>query len=348
MTSEGPVEPVAPRRRGPSMADVAREAGVSGQTVSRVSNGRSNVDEETRNRVLAAMQKVGYRPNRAARALRSGRFNTIGVIMFTLSSFGNIRTLDSIAIAAADAGYSITLIPVRRPTQTEVSIAFARLSEQAVDGVIIIIEAHLIDTAEIELPAALPVIVVDSGAEPRFPVVDTDQAEGARLATEHLLELGHRTVWHVSGPEDAYSAQRRRTSWSQTLQAHGRTVPEVIPGNWSTEAGYRAGLILAGRPEATAVFAANDQMALGILRALHECGRSVPGQISVVGFDDMAEAGSFWPPLTTVHQHFEDVGRHSVDLLVRSITHGVTPTASVLVPTRLVVRASTGPPPATG
>jgi DNA-binding LacI/PurR family transcriptional regulator len=189
---------------------------------------------------------------------------------------------------------------------------------------------------------------VDSGAEPRFPVVDTDQAEGARLATEHLLELGHRTVWHVSGPEDAYSAQRRRTSWSQTLQAHGRTVPEVIPGNWSTEAGYRAGLILAERPEATAVFAANDQMALGILRALHECGCSVPGQISVVGFDDMAEAGSFWPPLTTVHQHFEDVGRHSVDLLVRSITQGVAPTASVLVPTRLVVRASTGPPPPTG
>jgi DNA-binding LacI/PurR family transcriptional regulator len=346
--SEQPVAAGPLRRRGPSMADVAREAGVSGQTVSRVANGRRNVDEETRNRVLAAMQKVGYRPNSAARALRSGRFRNIGVIMFTLSSFGNMRTLDSIAIAAADAGYSITLIPVRHPTQTEVSIAFTSLSEQAVDGVIIIVEAHLIDTAEIELPEGLPVLVIDSGAEPRYPVVDTDQFEGARLATEHLLGLGHRTVWHVCGPEGSYSAERRRTSWSQTLQAHGRSVPAVIPGDWSTDAGYRAGLILAEQPEATAVFAANDQMALGILRALHERGRDVPGQVSVVGFDDMAEASSFWPPLTTVHQHFEAVGRHSVDLLVRSITQGGHTSGSVLVPTRLVVRASTAPPPKGG
>lgn len=330
------------------MADVAREAGVSGQTVSRVSNGRSNVDDETRSRVLAAMQKVGYRPNSAARALRSGRFRTIGVIMFTLSPFGNMRTLDSIAIAAADAGYSITLIPVRHPTETEVCLAFARLSEQAVDGVIIVIEAHLIDTAQIELPAGLPVIVVDSGAEPRYPVVDTDQAQGARLATEHLLELGHETVWHVSGPEDSYSAERRRRSWSETLAAHGRVVPAVIPGDWSTDAGYRAGLALAEQPEVTAVFAANDQMALGILRALHERGCGVPDQVSVVGFDDMAEASHFWPPLTTVHQHFEDVGRHSVDRLVRGITQGLVASATVLVPTRLVVRASTAAPPAAG
>jgi DNA-binding LacI/PurR family transcriptional regulator len=333
------------RRRGPSMLDVAREAGVSGQTVSRVSNGRTNVDAETRSRVLAAMRKVGYRPNSAARALRSGRFNNIGVIMFTLSSFGNMRTLDSIAVAAANTGYSITLIPVKHPTQGEVSIAFTRLSEQAVDGVIIIIEAHLIDQADIELPAGLPVVVVDSSAKYRFPVVDTDQAEGARLATEHLLELGHRTVWHVAGPAGSYSAERRQESWRRTLLAHGRGVPPVVPGDWSTDAGYRAGAKLSTRSDVTAVFAANDQMALGILRALHERGRAVPGEISVVGFDDMAESSSFWPPLTTVHQRFDEVGRHSVDLLVKTIKDGESG-ESVLVPTRLVVRASTGPPPA--
>jgi DNA-binding LacI/PurR family transcriptional regulator len=333
------------RRRGPSMADVAREAGVSGQTVSRVSNGHTNVDQATRDRVLAAMRKVGYRPNSAARALRSGQFRNIGVIMFTLSSFGNMRTLDSIAVAAAHAGYSITLIPVGHPTQGEVTTAFTRLGEQAVDGIVIIIEAHLMDEADLELPAGLPVVVVDSSARFRFPVVDTDQAEGARLATEHLLGLGHRTVWHVSGPEGSYSAERRRDSWERTLRAHGRDVPPVVPGDWSTDAGYRAGLRLADEPGATAVFAANDQMALGILRALHERGRAVPGEISVVGFDDMAESSSFWPPLTTVHQHFEDVGRHSVDLLVRTIRDGEADAGSVLVPTRLVVRASTGPPP---
>lgn len=330
------------RRRGPSMADVAREAGVSGQTVSRVSNGRTNVDEETRDRVLAAMRKVGYRPNSAARALRSGQFRNIGVIMFTLSSFGNMRTLDSIAIAAANAGYSITLIPVRHPTQGEVSVAFTRLSEQAVDGVVIIIEAHLIDETDIELPDGLPVVVIDSSARYRYPVVDTDQAEGARLATEHLLDLGHETVWHVSGPSGSYSAERRRDSWSRTLRAHGRDVPPVVEGDWSTDAGYRAGVALAERPAVTAVFVANDQMALGVLRALHERGLGVPGQVSVVGFDDMAESSNFWPPLTTVHQHFEDVGRHSVDLLIRTIKQGGSEATSMLVPTRLVVRASTG------
>ena len=156
MTTTNPTEAPTGRRRGPSMADVAREANVSGQTVSRVSNGRSNVDAETRERVLAAMRKLGYRPNSAARALRTGRFHSIGVIMFTLSSFGNMRTLDAIASAATDAGYSITLIPVPHPTQGEVSVAFDRLSEEAVDGVIIIVEAHLLDESDVALPPGPP------------------------------------------------------------------------------------------------------------------------------------------------------------------------------------------------
>jgi DNA-binding LacI/PurR family transcriptional regulator len=265
--------------------------------------------------------------------------------MFTLSSFGNMRTLDSVAVAAGNAGYSITLIPVPHPTQGEVSIAFTRLSEQAVDGVVIIFEAHLIDETDLALPAELPVVVVDSSAGHRYPVVDTDQAQGARLATEHLLELGHQTVWHISGPASSYSAQRRRESWSRTLRAFRREEPPVIEGDWSTDSGYQGGLILAERTDVSAVFASNDQMALGLLRALHECGRDVPGQISVVGFDDMPESRSFWPPLTTVHQDFEEVGRHSVDLLVRAIKEGVSEGTSLQVPTRLIVRASTGPAP---
>lgn len=328
-------------KRGPSMADVAREAGVSGQTVSRVSNGRTNVDDGTRARVLAAMHRLGYRPNSAARALRLGRFRSIGVIMFTLSSYGNMRTLDAIAVAAAGAGYSITLIPVAHPTQGEVSIAFDRLSEQAVDGVIIIMEAHLFDEADVELPDGLPVVVVDSTARDRYPVVDTDQAEGARLATEHLLGLGHETVWHIAGPEASYSATRRRESWEATLREHGALVPPVLLGDWSTDAGHRLGLELARRPEVTAIFAANDQMALGALRALHESGRAVPGEVSVVGFDDMEEAASFWPPLTTVRQFFGEVGARSVAALLTEIEHDGA-IDDVVVPTRLIVRESSG------
>ncbi|MGX5696746.1 LacI family DNA-binding transcriptional regulator [Agromyces soli] len=331
------------RRRGPSMADVAREAGVSGQTVSRVSNGKDNVDPDTRERVLAAMHKLGYRPNSAARALRSGRFQSIGVIMFTLSSFGNMRTLDAIAVAAADAGYSISLIPVPHPTKGEVTVAFNRLSEEAVDGVIIIVEAHLMDESDVELPQGLPVVVVDSSSGDRYPVVDTDQAHGARLATEHLLSLGHRTVWHVAGPERSYSAGHRRDAWEQTLREHGAEVPPVLVGDWSSESGHELGRRLAADPAVTAVFAANDQMALGVLRAMHEAGRAVPAEVSIVGFDDMEESRSFWPPLTTVRQFFDEVGRRSVEALLTEVESGAR-ARSALVKTELVVRESTARP----
>ena len=169
----------------PSMADVAHLAGVSSQTVSRVSNGQSNVDERTRARVVKAMQTLGYRPNGAARALKSGRFHTIGVIMTTLQTLGNMRTLDAIATEAARAEYSVMLMPIADPTLRGVSGAYQRLSAQAVDGAVIILEARLLDQAEFALPPGIPVVVIDSGAGPGYTVVDTDQALGARQATGH-------------------------------------------------------------------------------------------------------------------------------------------------------------------
>ena len=336
-TASGPVT-----RRGASQADVARIAGVSGQTVSRVANGARYVDAATRERVLSAMREVGYRPNRAARALRSGRFQSIGVIAFELSSVGTTHTLDAIAAAATQPGYAINLLPVLDATQDAVRSAFDQLGEQAVDGIIILVETHRLDG--VAVPDGLPVVVVDSSAEYDYPIVDNDQALGARLATEHLLDLGHETVWHVAGPELSYSARRRRTSWQETLEAHGRTVPPVLPGDWSTGAGYEAGLRLADNEEVTAVFTANDQMALGLLRALHERGRRVPDDVSVVGFDDMEEAAYFWPPLTTVHQSFDEVGRGAVDALIREIQSGEHEHQEALVRPRLVVRASTAAP----
>lgn len=330
--------------RGPSMADVAREAGVSGQTVSRVANGRKNVDDATRERVLAAMRDVGYRPNSAARALRNGQFRSIGVIISALPTFGNSRTLDAIAGAIVAEGFSIILIPVTRPTQGEVTGAFSTLNEQAVDGVVILIEQHQLDQSEIELPQGLPVVIIDSSARYEYPVVDTDQAQGAAAATRHLLDLGHHTVWHIAGPPQSYAAERRRKSWRTTLEQAGREVPPVLTGDWSSQSGYDHGLRLAADPAVTAVFAANDQMALGLLRALHEKGRTVPGDVSVVGFDDMDEAAHFWPPLTTVRQSFEAVGTHAVAALLTEIATDVRAVAQVSVPTELVVRASTAPP----
>ncbi|WP_426990600.1 LacI family DNA-binding transcriptional regulator [Pseudarthrobacter sp. Y6] len=330
--------------RGPSIADVAKVAGVSSQTVSRVSNGLTNVEESTRKRVLEAMKELGYRPNRAARALKSGQFKSIGVIMFTLSSFGNMRTLDAIATAASQAGYSITLIPLSDATTGNVSGAYHRLREQEVDGVVIIFEAHLLDDADITLPEDLPAVVIDSNAGSGYPMVDTDQAEGARLATRHLLDLGHTQVWHIGGPTSSFSALHRAESWKQTLEEAGIDAPPVLHGDWSTESGYQLGLELGRNPEVTAIFAANDQMALGAMRALHELGRAIPEDVSIVGFDDLEEATSFWPPLTTIHQNFHAVGRLSIENLLQQIA-GNSPANDVTkVPTRLMVRNSTAAP----
>ncbi|WP_392675747.1 LacI family DNA-binding transcriptional regulator [Streptomyces sp. LN785] len=323
------------------MADVARVAGVSSQTVSRVSNGFPGVNEETRQRVLAAMKELGYRPNSAARALKRGDFRTIGVITFTLSTTGNVRTLEAIATSAAQEGYSVTLLPVAVPTQDEVRGAFSRLGELAVDAVIVIMEVHLLDSASLSLPPHVKIVVADSDAGDRYAVVDTDQAGGTRDAVLHLLDLGHRTVWHLAGPEASYAAQRRTDAWRRTLEEAGRVPPPLVRGDWSADSGYRAGLHLAEQADCTAVFAANDQMALGLLRALHERGRKVPQDVSVIGFDDIPESGSFLPPLTTVHQDFAEVGRRCVESALRQVRQGEAERGTTLVPTRLVVRDST-------
>ncbi|MFF5497469.1 LacI family DNA-binding transcriptional regulator [Streptomyces aquilus] len=328
------------------MADVARLAGVSSQTVSRVSNGYAGVNEETRRQVLDAMRELGYRPNSAARALKRGEFRTLGVITFSLATTGNVRTLEAIATAAAAEGYAVTLLPLALPTQDEVRGAFSRLQELAVDAVIVIMEVHLLDAATINMPPRVQVVVADSDAGDRYTVVDTDQSGGSRTAVEHLLGLGHHTVWHLAGPEDSYAAQRRSDAWQATLTEAGRPVPPLVRGDWSAESGYRAGLELAAQQECTAVFTANDQMALGLLRALHESGRRVPEDVSVIGFDDIAEASSFLPPLTTVHQDFAEVGRLCVQAVLRKLRHDDTPHGTTLVPTRLIIRESAAPPSA--
>ena len=326
-----------------SMADVARHAGVSSQTVSRVSNGLTNVDAATRDRVLASMQALGYRPNSAARALKSGRFRTIGIILSTLETFGNMRTLSSIAMEAARHNYSVTLIPLTAPTLGQVSGAYHRLSEQAVDGVVIVFEVHRLDETEFTLPPGLPVVVVDSNAGPEYTVVDNDQALGASQATRHLLDLGHRSVFHIAGPQISFAAAHRLDAWRRTLLDAGVTPPEPLYGDWSTESGYRLGLELGRRDDVTAVFAANDQMALGAMRALHELGRRIPEDVSVIGYDDLEEATSFWPPLTTIHQDFATVGRLSVQKLLAKVEDEELATDKTLVPTELIVRGSTGP-----
>lgn len=337
------IEKTSVRKREPSMEDVAAEAGVSAQTVSRVVNNRGYVGAATRVKVQQAMAQLGYRPNSAARALRSGRFRTIGVITFSLTSYGNMRTLDAIATRASASEYAITLLPIEGASQSTVTGAFHRLSEHAVDGIIIIIEAHELDHAELEIPDGMPVVVIDSTKRQDHGHVDTDQAQGARLATEHLLALGHRTVHHICGPSESFAAERRRTAWEATLAAAGVAAPPVHVGDWSARSGYAAAVTLRDDPAVTAIFAANDAMALGAMRAFQEVGLSVPEHVSIMGFDDLPDAEFAGPALTTIAQDFDTVGATAVEALLTELSGGTVATLAP-VPTRLVVRASTAAP----
>ncbi len=266
---------------------------------------------------------------------------SIGVLTSTLTTLGNSRTLDAVARAAAAEGYAIKLMVLGKPTRDAVTDAFRELRNHDVDGLVVLVEEYDLDWPGIVFPADIPVVVVDSNARAGYATVDTDQAQGAVLATEHLLDLGHETVWHIAGPTDSFAAEHRERAWRRTLTRFDRAVPLPVVGDWTARSGYTLGRVLAHDPAVTAVFAANDQMALGLLRALHEAGRSVPGEVSVAGFDDMAEAASFWPPLTTVRQSFAELG----DRVVRTLLGGAGPAALERIPVSLVVRSSTGPPP---
>lgn len=331
-------------RSRPVMADVALRAGVSHQTVSRVINGSDSVRPETRERVLAAMRELDYRPNSLARALVTGRSRTLGVVSFDTTLYGPASTLFGIERAAHAQGYFVNIVSVTSLDRDLVLGAVEQLHGQGVEGILLITPQERAVEALVHLPPGLPVVAVEAGPDESVPVVTVDQVEGAAAATRHLLELGHRTVWHLAGPADWLEAQQRVAGWMAALTAAGASPPPLLTGDWSARSGYELGQRLAGVRDATAIFAANDQMALGVLRAMHEAGRDVPHAVSVVGFDDIPEAQFFTPPLTTVHQDFNEVGRQSLMLLLDEIGAGTRSAKRVVVPPALKVRDSTAPP----
>jgi DNA-binding LacI/PurR family transcriptional regulator len=321
------------------MAMVANLAGVSGQTVSRVVNGSPRVDPATRARVEKAMAELGYRPHRAARALRTGRTQTIGLVVTTLATVGNSRMLQATAEAAEERGYALVLVTAGE----NVADAFGRLRDQGVDGAIVLNEASALTRSE-DRPEGLRLVVVDAPAASGLRVVHSDHAGGAVAATGRLLDLGHRSVWHLAGPADSFAAAERERGWRESLEAAGVAATPVVRGDWSAESGHLAAGELA---EATAVFSANDQMALGLIRGLAERGRAVPDDVSVIGFDDVPDAANYRPPLTTIRQDFTALAIAAVDALVAEIEGDVTEDAASdrdvrrVIRTRLIERRST-------
>jgi DNA-binding LacI/PurR family transcriptional regulator len=336
--------PSARPRRPPVMADVGQLAGVSHQTVSRVINGSSHVSPGTRDRVLAAMAELGYRPNSIARALVTGRSRTVGVVSFDTTLYGPASTLFGIERAAHAAGYFVIIASLKALDRTSVGEAIERLQMHGVDGILVIVSDQESADALLHAPADVPLVAVEAGPESGIPVVAVDQLAGAKMGTGHLLGLGHETVWHISGPSGSLESQRRVDGWRARLESAGRALPPVLTGDWSARSGYDLGRRLSRDHTVTAVFVSNDQMALGVLRAMHEAGRQIPDQVSVLGFDDIPESPYFTPPLTTVRQDFGEVGSRSLRVLVRAIEAfktGARPAAGSLVAPELIVRAST-------
>jgi DNA-binding LacI/PurR family transcriptional regulator len=333
----------------PVMADVARLAGVSHQTVSRVINDHPSVTAETRARVKLAIVQLGYRRNTAARTLVTRQSRIFGVISVDTSHFGPASTIFAVAEAARTGGYFLNFVSLREIDRAQMTTALSHLMDAGVDGIVVIAPVNAAVESLRGLHPDLPVVVVAASQLESLTIVAVDQVAGARLATRHLLDLGHRTVVHVSGPDDWVDATARVKGWRTELAAAGRIAYDLIPGDWSADSGYQAGQILlarmrSGQQDVTAVFAANDQMSLGLIRALHEAGVRVPEDISIVGFDDIPEAGHFLPPLTTVKQDFGAIGRRCVEMLIDTLNNRQAQPSEPIQPA-LIVRASTSPPP---
>jgi DNA-binding LacI/PurR family transcriptional regulator len=337
-------ERVVRDRPVPVMGDVARLAGVSHMTVSRVLNQPETVRPETRDRVRQAIEQLGYRPNSAARSLVTRRSRTLGVVCFDTTLYGPASTLNGIEHAAEDAGYSVSVASLRRSTAEAVAQAVQRLVDQSVDGLVLIVpETSAAVTFFRALPTGVPVVAVES-ALPAVVSVAVDQVLGARLVTDHLLSLGHETVYHVRGPSDWSEADGRVDGWRAAIEERGGSAPRLLLGDWSARSGYIAGQRLAKNSRATAVFAANDSMALGVLRAFHEAGVRVPEDVSLAGFDDIPEAAYMTPPLTTVRQPFRDVGKRSIEILIGEIEETGPALGSTVIPPELIVRQSAAVP----
>ncbi|CAG7612302.1 LacI family DNA-binding transcriptional regulator [Actinacidiphila bryophytorum] len=341
-------------RRAPTMADVAQRAGVSHQTVSRVLSNHPNVRDTTRADVVRAIEELGYRRNSSARALVTRRTLTLGVVACNPTLFGPASMLFGLEEAARDEGFMVSAVTLRRYSAKALSEAIDHLSDWGVEGIVVIVPHRAAVAALADLRLPFPVVTVEGGHSLPIPGVSVDQDLGARLVTGHLLGGGHRTVWHVAGPSDWLEAEARVRGWRATLEEADVEVPPPLVGDWTPLSGYRAGQELAGRvaasgarrrsPEVTAVFVANDQMALGVLRAFREAGLSVPGQVAIAGFDDIPEAEFFAPPLTSVRQDFAAVGQASIRLLLSRIeSSGMPDDERVVIEPRLIIRNSSTP-----
>jgi DNA-binding LacI/PurR family transcriptional regulator len=325
--------------RSASMADVARAAGVSTQTVSRVVNGSEAVRPDTAERVRDVMDEIGYRPSFAGRSLKTGSYRSIGLVMFDIRSTGNLDRLAGITAAAQERRYAITLIEMDKDKPQTLDEATRRMSALPVDGMIFNLNRMVEDFRTFRPLPSLPTVILTMIEHPACPTVDNDQHGCSEMVVAYLLEHGHRTIHHIAGPALSISGSMREEGWYDALAEAGIGAPEILRGDWSADSGYEAGATLAKDSSCTAVYASNDAMAYGAMAALRDAGRRVPEDVSVIGVDDAL--GGIVPhiDLTTVRFDNHQVGRLAFEKVIgpRSMAHKPL---GVLVPGKLIERST--------
>lgn len=343
------------RKSRVTIKDVAELAGVSTQTVSRVLNNRPDVAAETFQRVEGVIKQLGFVPNALVRSLIQGRSYTLGVVASSLEYFGPSRTLTGIEKQANKLGYSILLSLLHQPEPDDIEPLFKSLLGRQVDGIIWAapeIEDNRSWVQEKSLDFPVPIIFVRGMTKPTSgPIVGIDNRAIGYLATEHLLAGGARRIGIITGPLAWWEARERQRGWREALLAHGLEVTEqlIVEGDWNAPSGER-GLyqLLTQTPDLDAVFANNDQMALGVLYAIHQLKRRIPEDLSVVGVDNIPESAHFWPPLTTIRQRLQEAGAQAVLELDQMIQAAKRPRQNqpdaivniALLEPELIIRAS--------
>ncbi|MDR6972988.1 LacI family DNA-binding transcriptional regulator [Leifsonia shinshuensis] len=337
-------------RRGPdeqralSIRDIARLAGVSRQTVSRVLNGERYIKPSTEAQVRKVIEENSWRPNSAARALATSRSKTIGLLVSARSHYGPFTAATAIDEAARARGYAILSATLAREDDATISEALDAFAAQGVDGVVVIAPQQRAHEALQRVAVRIPFVSLHWKDAGEGRVAAFDQVAGARLATRHLIELGHTRIRHLAGPQDWNEAEDRMNGFLAELDEHDLAVTAPVLGDWSADLGYEVGLRILNHPDFTAIFASNDQMALGLMHAAAQLGLSVPHDMSIVGFDDIPEAKHFAPPLTTIRQDFGLLGAQAIDVLLAQIEGDESPGATEYAVPELVVRQSTAPP----
>ena len=329
-----------------TLRDIAKQAGVSYQTVSRVLNNHPYVADETRQRVRDLITQLDYHPNKAARSLAGHHAKTIALVASDIQDYGPSQVVINIERAAKAAGYDLVLSIAADTSSASMRAAIDSVLHWQIDGLLILKPIRGVSYEEmLQISGGLPLVQINSQHDQIVPSLMIDQEYGTRLLLDHLFNLGHRDFCVIYGPSKYYDAMARQKACEDILREKELQAVASSEGDWSAASGYHAMNTMLGQgAHFTAVFAANDQMALGAMRALREQGLRIPEDVSVVGFDDLPESAYFEPPLTTVQQNFALLGENSITYMVECIENPDTVAEQRLIRPRFVQRLSTAAP----